>query len=185
MGLLDKQAKAEPYMRREAEFGADDEAGIPQAYRYSLMRCWDETWVEGTEIAMYFALLNPSTADASIDDPTARRCIGFAKTCGMKALYIVNAYGLVATQPKHLWEHRDPVGPQNHDYIRAALTAVVNVGGVFVAGWGTHAREPEVQAIRDIADEVGASIWCLGMNDGGSPKHPLYLRADTALKRWH
>src|SRR4026208_2484913 len=44
-------------------------------YRYSLRR----TWAEGCAIVC-FIMLNPSTADADIDDPTIRRCIGFGKS---------------------------------------------------------------------------------------------------------
>lgn len=182
MGLLDRQAKAAPYMRREAEFG--NHMAEPDAYRYSLLRCWDETWVEGTDIAMYFVLLNPSTADHEVDDPTAVRCMGFAKTCGFKALYIVNMYGLRATRPVHLWEHPNPVGPRNGAFLRGALEASVNVGGVVVAGWGTNAREQEVETFEQMVDAIGASVWCLAVNKDGSPKHPLYIKADTALKRW-
>lgn len=182
MGLLDKQAKAEPFMRREAEFGRD--AGDITAYRYSLLRCWHEEWTEGEDPAMYWVMLNPSTADHQIDDPTIRRCMGFAKTCGFRAMYVVNLYGLRATRPVHLWEHSNPVGPENGRYLRAVLEASINVGGVVVAGWGTNARPEDVETFEQVVDAVGASVWCLGNNGDGSPKHPLYLAADTALKRW-
>ena len=52
-------------------------------YRYSLIREWDpmKKWCG-------WIMLNPSTADASTDDPTVRRCMGFAK--------LMNAGGICA-----------------------------------------------------------------------------------------
>ena len=46
-------------------------------YRYHLWRRWDELLP-----TMVWVMLNPSTADATEDDPTIRRCIGFAKREG-------------------------------------------------------------------------------------------------------
>ena len=48
-----------------------------QRFRYTLTRTWDET-----KSGVAFICLNPSTATATEDDPTIRRCIGFAKTWG-------------------------------------------------------------------------------------------------------
>ena len=50
-------------------------------YRYSLTRRWASG---GDTVA--FVLLNPSTADAERDDPTIRRCMGYAKHWGCAAL---------------------------------------------------------------------------------------------------
>ena len=50
-------------------------------YRYSLVREWDKE-----KPKVLFIGLNPSTADEKTDDPTIRRCIGFAKSQILSAL---------------------------------------------------------------------------------------------------
>ena len=54
-------------------------------YRYQLHRTWDESLPK-----CMFMMLNPSTADADIDDNTIRRCIGFAKLWGYGGLMVGN-----------------------------------------------------------------------------------------------
>lgn len=46
-------------------------------YRYVLTRAWTK------KPKVMWIGLNPSIADASIDDPTIRRCSGFARDWGM------------------------------------------------------------------------------------------------------
>ena len=54
-------------------------------YRYSLERHWGE----GNKTVIFVGL-NPSIADAEIDDPTIRRCINFAKSWGYDRLIMLN-----------------------------------------------------------------------------------------------
>ncbi len=84
-------------------------------YRYRLDRAWERddhglgtvTWV----------MLNPSTADADVDDPTIRRCIGFSKAWGYNALTVVNLFAWRATSPRDLCAVEDPVGPDNEAHL--------------------------------------------------------------------
>lgn len=55
-------------------------------YRYQLWRIWDES-----KPYMNVIGLNPSTADETKDDPTIRRCLGFAKAWGYGALRVADA----------------------------------------------------------------------------------------------
>lgn len=64
-------------------------------YRYALIR---DGWLGG-EGAVLFVMLNPSTADATSNDPTTRRCIGFAQRWGFASLAIANLYAYRATVP--------------------------------------------------------------------------------------
>jgi hypothetical protein len=49
-----------------------------------------------------FVLLNSSTADATIDDPTLKKCIMFSKRWGFGAVEIVNLFAFRATKPENL-----------------------------------------------------------------------------------
>lgn len=125
-----------------------------------------------------FCMLNPSTADATVDDPTIRRCMAFAERLNGTSLHVINLYALRATDPRELRTHPDPVGPAND---RALKALSVYNGGVICA-WGRHAR-PE--RIREALALFGtAQLWCLGVNKDGSPKHPLYLPGNAPLVPW-
>lgn len=146
-------------------------------YRYMLSR----TWSPAAPRAL-FVLLNPSTADATIDDPTVRRCIGFAHAWGCGGLNIVNVFALRATDPRELWSARwdRRVGPDNDRYI---ASAIASSDGALVVGWGrieppAISRElvrARVAAVLDLLRASRREVHCLGVNQDGSPKHPLYL----------
>lgn len=72
-----------------ASFSADNK------YRQILSRIWDK----GVGNSCVFIMLNPSTATSNIDDPTVRRCIGFAKSWGYGGLYILNLFDFISTNP--------------------------------------------------------------------------------------
>lgn len=152
-------------MRRTATF---DESGL---YRYRLSRRWAQG---GTRAA--FVMLNPSTADARRDDPTIRRCIGFAQRWGCAAVSVVNLFALRATHPPTLFAADDPVGPDNDRHIRR----VCRETDVVVAAWGVHGarlgRDGAVLALLE-----GLELQCLGTTRGGHPLHPLYVRGDAPL----
>ena len=138
-------------------------------YRYRLWRRWDRS-----RPAIAFCMLNPSTADARRDDPTIRRCIGFARAWGYGGLEVVNIFAMRATDPRALRSARDPVGPRNDAFmLRAAARSPV------VIAWGVHG------ALRDRGNEalrlLGSTslLLALGRTRSGAPRHPLYLRHDS------
>jgi hypothetical protein len=100
-------------------------------YRYELIRDWsdEEDCFPGGQIT--FIMLNPSTADAEADDPTIRKCIGFAKFNGYNRLKVVNLFAWRATDPKELKSlgREERVGPKNNDYLPKD-------GEDVVAAWG-------------------------------------------------
>jgi hypothetical protein len=133
-----------------------------------------------------FIGLNPSTADETQDDPTVRRCIGFARSWGFDRMVMLNAFAFRATNPRRLRQADDPVGPaNNHHLVEQASTA-----DLVVAAWGNHAlwhplgivtRQEEVKFL---LAEFGVELHALGMTKLGAPKHPLYLRADLMPVPW-
>lgn len=145
-------------------------------YRYRLGRTWDAALRPAC-----FVMLNPSTADATEDDPTIRRCIGFAKSWGCGGIVVVNLFAYRATDPKQLLKAADPVGPDNDEHIRAAVVECHPV----VAAWGVHGvlRQRDGR-VKWLLERWGVLPKCLGKTkDGRHPRHPLYVRADTALVR--
>lgn len=144
-------------------------------YRYLLWREWD-----ARRPRCCFVLLNPSTADQASDDPTIRRCVGFARRWGFGAVDVVNLFALRATNPVELHRAAAPVGPENDRWIarahrRAALT---------VAAWGAHG------ALLGRGARVGRLLAGAGRlrrfasTKGGQPRHPLYLTAAARPSRW-
>ncbi len=120
-------------------------------------------------------MLNPSTADAEHDDPTIRRCFGFARSWGFGALEVVNLFAWRSTSPAALQSAKDPVGPAND----AAILDAHACCGQTVLAWGNHGahlnRDREVRLLLD----GDASVVHFGLTGAGQPRHPLYIRADA------
>lgn len=146
-------------------------------YRYELDRTWG-----GGPVAV-FVMLNPSTADASTDDPTIRRCMGYARAWGLAGIKVVNLYAFRSTDPAGLWTVDDPVGPDNDDVLRKVARDAAQREWPLVAAWGAHARPDRVRAVMGLNRQM-ARAHCLGVTKNGAPRHPLYLRADAPLRQW-
>lgn len=148
-------------------------------YRYRLGRSWAADTSPGRTVA--FVMLNPSTADAMVDDPTIRRCVGFARDWGFAALEVVNLLAYRATNPRDLVAVRDPFGPYNPGHLADA----VREADLVVAAWGASFPQQlawSVDVTAALLRDRGAHH--LGLTAAGHPRHPLYLRADTQPVRW-
>jgi len=146
-------------------------------YRYRLTRT-----LPGSTPGLAFVMLNPSTADAEVDDPTIRRCINFA--AGTGGIVVVNLFALRATDPRELREHgSEAVGPENRFYLARVLTDSLAGGAQVVCAWGAHAQALSVGYLFELhARERGACLWCLGRTKSGAPRHPLYVRRNQPLE---
>lgn len=136
-----------------------------QRWRYLLWRRWD------ARPPLVFICLNPSTADATHNDPTNRRTIGFARDLGFGGMVMANLYAYKATQPIDLFKANDPVGPLNDQYLQA-LSSYTLVGG-----WGNHGHRPE-----RLAKIAHLPLHALRVNGTGAPAHPLYLPKGLSLQ---
>jgi len=135
-------------------------------YRYELCRIW-----QPKAGLVCWVMLNPSTADANIDDPTIRRCMGFTSRWGYGGIIVVNLFALRATNPKELYKADDPVGPENFHYVfQASWHAKITI-----AAWGT--RGTHLNQNRNILNHL-TNCHYLALTKDGSPRHPLYLRKD-------
>lgn len=140
-----------------------------EMYRYSLTRVWSNN-----QNKVLFVMLNPSTADHNVDDPTIRRCINFAKNWGVGSLEVVNLFGYRATDPDELKKAADPIGPDNDIHIqRAALQS-----DKIILAWGT--KEYLLGRNKKVMEDVLFSYktHCLDISKNGHPKHPLYISAN-------
>ena len=147
-------------------------------YRYLLT--WRTRVSNATVATVPFMMLNPSTADATVDDPTIRRCCGFAERWDAAGIAVANLYALRATDPRALRDHLDPIGPDND----AWLSDVARRAGDLVCAWGTNADPGRVRAVVEMLKGTGARLWCLGTTKDGHPRHPLYVRGSQPLVRW-
>lgn len=144
-------------------------------YRYRLWRTWDSAGP-----VMIWVMLNPSVADARVDDPTIRRCVGFARREGCGGIEVLNLYALCATDPTALVGHRDPEGPDNMVHWWSVLGAYGTAH--LVVGWGAFQhrdllRPKGLEMLAALQDEAR----CLGTTKAGAPRHPLFVAADAPL----
>lgn len=145
-------------------------------YRYSLSRVW------ATELPQVcFLMLNPSTATAEVDDPTIRRCVGFAKAWGCGGLVVANLFAWRATDPSAIrCALIEPVGAENDAAILEAVS-----GRRVIAAWGTHGTYlKRDRAVAELLVRSGVTVECLGRTKDGHPWHPLYIPGATVPERW-
>jgi hypothetical protein len=146
-------------------------------YRYRLERIWDET-----RPLLVFVMLNPSTADAKLDDPTVRRCVAFAMREGYGGILIVNLYALRTPSPAELWKAEDRLGgPDAERALVLASEYAREHDAPIVCAWGAGSKGRGVFTV-EMMRTRGARLACLGKTQDGSPRHPLYVRADQPLE---
>ena len=139
-------------------------------YRYLLQRSWDVR-----RQAVCFVMLNPSTADATLDDPTIRRCLGFASDLGFGQLEVVNLFALRATDPRMLRQHPDPTGPEND----ALISQAARVCQMTICAWGNRGKyKDRDKIVLRLLRDNGAVPFALKLTKSGCPSHPLYLPAN-------
>jgi len=134
-------------------------------YRYKLWRVWD-----GTRPPVLFIMLNPATADATRNDPTIRRCIGFARDWGYGGVRVGNLFAWRTPYPYALRAAPEPIGEGND----RALRELAEGAALVVAAWGVHgAWRDRAQAFRQVFTHP---LHALGITKSGEPAHPLRLR---------
>lgn len=124
-----------------------------------------------------FIMLNPSTADATKDDPTIRRCIGYAKAWDCSELIVVNLFALRSAYPWVLWDDKtiDPIGPDNDDAIQQAVDIAHN--GIIICAWGQNGGYMDRgNAVLGMIEHLNPCY--LRLSKHGFPCHPLYLRGE-------
>ena len=144
-------------------------------YRYRLWRHWENagkpmiTWI----------LLNPSTADEIVNDPTVERCERRARQMGYGGMELVNIFAFRSTDPVIMKQQEDPIGPDND----RAIIEAAQLSGLVVCAWGTHGAHLERgKKVAALLRHNGILLHCLTETASGHPGHPLYVGYDVLPK---
>lgn len=145
-------------------------------YRYRLWREWDARLGR-----VLWVLLNPSTADAERDDPTVKKCCGFARRWGYGGIEIINLFAFRATNPMDLLGAADPIGPANDQVIGDALLRDFSL---VVAAWGRDGSLLDRGGSVRPRLRAHPRVMCLGETKTSprEPKHPVRLGYNTELR---
>lgn len=150
-------------------------------YRYRLDRNAMHT---GGPTYAFFGV-NPSTADATLDDATVRKWTGFVRRWGGRRYIVGNVFAWRATDVKQLAQSPDPIGPDND----AHIAGIIAEADILVPCWGNSGKLP--LALRDRLNTValalmaaGKPVRIFGRTANGDPTHPLMLGYDTLLIDW-
>lgn len=156
-----------------------------RVHRYTLWREWADLFAERDRRPRFvnFICLNPSTATETLDDPTMRKCIKFAKTWGYDAMCVTNIFAFRSTDPEGMKAAADPVGPANDSFIKL----VARDADLVVAAWSQHAgHRRRSEEVREILRGTLRPVHYLRMGVGKNPEpwHPLYLPDCTKPQPW-
>lgn len=148
-----------------------------RTYRYELRRVWHPA-----KPLVAFVMLNPSKADNNVDDPTTRKCMGFAYRWNFGGVILLNLFAYRATDPDDLFlaqkQKFDIVGPENDATIQSALSDAKKI----VVAWGTKGG-PTLRAL-EVSTALNAPVEALKISAQGHPWHPLYVPYQAQLVKW-
>ncbi|MEM9215389.1 MAG: DUF1643 domain-containing protein [Cyanobacteria bacterium P01_F01_bin.150] len=149
-------------------------------YRYVLWR----RWAIAKPMVLFIAL-NPSTADATVNDPTMRRCISFAQSWGYGGIIGANLFAYRTPQPTVLKQASEPIGPEGDRWISSLCQYVVaqpklakrkTKGQAIILAWGNHGQWlGRDRSILQLIQAIVPMPHCLTVTKQGQPAHPLYL----------
>jgi hypothetical protein len=147
-------------------------------HRHLLWRFWQDGITRPGFV--FWIGMNPSTADASVDDPTVKKERKFTKRWGYGGYVKANVMDYRATDPKRLM---DPGIVPCTDHNLEVIIDVARQADVIVLAFGSphkklrHHGQNVVRAIHGI----GKPMHCLALTKDGLPGHPLYLKDTSEL----
>jgi hypothetical protein len=145
-------------------------------WRTLLWRSWD-----ANKPVANFLMLNPSTADERVLDPTCARARDYAERWGYGTLLVTNVFAWRATDPRAMKSADDPVGVDND----VAILLAARKAQIVVCAWGNHARHLErSRAVHGMLRGAAMALHVLRLNASGEPAHPLYLPARLRPTPW-
>lgn len=149
-----------------------------RTYRYILSRSWCSS---STPNQLIVIGLNPSKADARVDDPTVKKLIFITRRFGYNALMLLNLFAYRATDPKELLKVEDPIGPMNNEILESYCSGI----GDIVLAWGNGGTYMERgREVMNMLLPTNKLLKCFGKTGQGHPCHPLYLPKETKIVPW-
>ena len=139
-------------------------------WRYELRRIWDDNLP-----LLVICMLNPSRADATINDPTVLNLIHFARLWGYGGILIVNLFAFRSSSPDEMMKADHSFGPQNAQHLADAMEYARDHGGKLLVAWGNggdHEDRAEWFCSRAMG-AYGLTLICLGTTRSWKPKHPM------------
>jgi hypothetical protein len=161
------------WVRGSAVFG-----GPGDCYRYELSRVWDEKLP-----ILLVVMMNPSTANPLVDDPSVAKCRRYAEAWGFGTLLVGNTFAYRATDKRRLLEVSDPVGPENDCHLLKMSNRAQTI--LFAFGQphkSLRSRGPEVARL--LSNNGRRKIHALRLSNDGTPCHPLYLPGSLKPVEW-
>ncbi|MEL6168832.1 MAG: DUF1643 domain-containing protein [Pseudomonadota bacterium] len=147
-----------------------------ERYRFRLSRIWAPA-----DGMVAFVMLNPSTADERLNDPTVERCQRRTRALGYGAFTVVNVFAYRATRPGDLKSADDPVGRGND----AAICSAAASADMILCAWGVHgAHLGRGPAVAETMRASGRRLFHLGLSKHGHPRHPLYVSYAVTPRVW-
>ncbi|WP_244828927.1 DUF1643 domain-containing protein [Caballeronia sp. TF1N1] len=152
------------------------------AYRFRLER---DVQMDGLTFA-YFGV-NPSTADARLDDATVRKWIGFTKVNGGRRFIVGNVSAVRATDVREL--SRLLLSPEQYRENLQHLLQIIADADVLIPCWGCRSKVPrhmhnDFDTVLAMLLTSGKPVRHFGLTKGGDPKHPLMLGYNTPMVDW-
>lgn len=153
-------------------------------YRWLLTRTWDPKLP-----VLIFIMLNPSTADAAINDATIRVCMGRTQRMGYGGIVVMNLFAYRTTHPSHLAGVIERIGQDNDVWLRKTAQYAER-GAMIIAAWGDGGlmigrKEPRWRDVTEIlCGELKLTLHCLGMTQIGQPRHPLRIAYALRPTEW-
>ncbi len=158
-------------------FAMERGAELAGPCRYSLSRRWDASkpWAA-------WLMCNPSTADASIDDPTVRRVIHFSRHLGAGGALVVNVWPLRTPYPAALWQmlRAGELSAEQRARNSGRIQDAAMGSKWLIAAFGAEPGRRYPADLREALFRVSAGAGpdgiprlCLGTTADGWPLHPL------------
>lgn len=149
-------------------------------FRYRL-----EREIAETGIVLAYLGVNPSKADALIEDQTTMKWRGFGVRNGARRYIAGNPFAFRATDVTELSSAADPIGPENDRHLRE----IMRDADILVPCWGSRAKlprhlRPRLDAVLGLLRDSGKPIKIFGLTASGDPAHPLMLGYSTPLVDW-
>ncbi len=151
--------------------------GERDEYRLWLSRHWGDP---DAPYALWIGM-NPSTADALVDDPTVAREVAYTRDTLKLTRYVkANMLDIRLTDSKEL--RKLGATARSEMNLPTILSLAEKAERIIVCYGVLHkSLQPFAAETVKALEGRGHKLWCLGTSQAGHPKHPLYLKKSTPL----